>query len=186
MNTEYPLKKTFEQDFLTEDGANLFTLRYEQATMAEYHDFLSLGTDEQFLSVYSIIKQQIALLWWERIVFSIFNGYIPRSERWIDMEKVIVNVIANRFRTHKSIFEESKKWGKFLPSAGLAIVCQEYNLSPHELYNNYTLEQYTWMIDGIIYKGNEQTKEGQAKNKWALRDKEWAKKRAEETKKYFQ
>jgi len=40
------------------------------------------------------------------------------------------------------------------------------------LYNNYTLEQYTWMIDGIIYKKNEQTKKGQAKNKWALRNKE--------------
>jgi hypothetical protein len=30
---EYPVKKTFEQDFLTEDGKGLFTLKYEQATI---------------------------------------------------------------------------------------------------------------------------------------------------------
>jgi hypothetical protein len=96
-----------------------------------------------------------------------------------------VNIIANRFRTSKSIFDW-EKGGKFLPSAWLSIVCQEYNISPTELLKNHTLEQYTWMIDWIIYKWNEQTKEWKAKNKWATRDKDWAKRRAEETKKYFQ
>lgn len=102
---EYPIKKTFEQDFLSDKGKNLFTLRYEQATMEEYYEFQALSTEQKFLSVYSIIQRQISLLWWERILKWIFPNYISRVERGLDIEKLVVNIIANKFRTSKSIFE---------------------------------------------------------------------------------
>ncbi len=56
---EYPVKKSFEQDFLTEDGKGLFTLRYEQATIGEYYEWLALPDEEKYYSIYKFIRSQI-------------------------------------------------------------------------------------------------------------------------------
>lgn len=54
-----------------------------------------------------------------------------------------------------------------------------------KLRKEITLEQYMWMMDGIIFSNNEMTKEGQAINKYAIIDKDEVKKRAERTKQLF-
>lgn len=87
---------------------------------------------------------------------------------------------------YDSIYTEKGKKGKSgLYSANLSLVCKSYSIAPHDLYKHYTLEQYLWMLDGIIFQANEMTKEGQAKNKAALIDKEAIRLRTEKTKSLF-
>jgi hypothetical protein len=180
----YPLKKKYEQDFLTENWKGLFTLKYEQATIWEYYEYLALSDEEKFYSLYQIVRSQIPKTLLDKIGLFFFDSLVLQYEKGIDIPLVIQNIAINRFRTSKSIFENNEK-SKFLPSAWLSIVCLEFNLSPSELFANHTLEQFTFFIDGIIYKSNEQTKEGKSKNKWATRDKIWARERAKLTREAF-
>lgn len=92
---------------------------------------------------------------------------------------------------YKSIYEgKTSNNGKGKPkvglySANLSVVCQKYCIPPHDLYRHYTLEQYLWLLDGVIYQSNEMTKEGQAENRIAMLDKEAIRLRTEATKAAF-
>lgn len=59
-------------------------------------------------------------------------------------------------------------------------------MSPTDLFENYTLEQFMWLQDWIIFNMNEQDKEWQTENQIALVDKEEVKRRAEETRRAFE
>lgn len=191
-STEFPLKKTFEQDFISEKWDLLFTLTYEQATMEEYHNFFSKPSHDQMMEVYRMIKSQIKLTWMEKVLSKIFWWYRGHIERALEMDVIIQNVLANRFRTYESIYESvhwKKKWWssqKWLFSANLSIICQKYCISPTDLFKNYTLEQFMWLQDGVIFNMNMTDKEWQAENQIALVDKEEVKRRAEETRRAFE
>jgi hypothetical protein len=45
-----------------------------------------------------------------------FDSWVLSYEKGIDIPKIVQNLIANKFRTYKSLFESNEK-GKFLPSA---------------------------------------------------------------------
>lgn len=110
--------------------------------------------------LYDIIRKQIKRTLFEKIkdILKIERAY--KMEAQIDISLVIRNMIANRFRMYESIFTEKEKKGKNgLYSANLSLVCQKYCISPHDLYKNYTLEQYLWMLDGVIYQMNEMSEE---------------------------
>lgn len=190
--TDFPLKKTFTQEFITKDGKNLFTLKYEQATIEEYDEYMYLNVDQQVELMYNFVKKQIPLKLYEKILTYFIPGYISLLEQALDMPLIIKNISINRFRTYKSIFDDvpmilkkQDKGKKWLYSANLAWVCQKYNIDVIKLRKEVTLEQYMWMIDGIIFSNNELSKEGQAINKYALIDKDEVKKRAERTKELF-
>lgn len=192
-NTQFPLKKTFEQDFISEKWDLLFTLTYEQATMEEYHNFFNQSSENQMLEVYRMIKDQIKLTKMEKLLSKVFRWYRGHIERSLEVDIMIQNVLANRFRTYESIYESShekkKKSGssqKWLFSANLSIVCQKYCISPTDLFKNYTLEQFMWLQDGVIFNMNMTDKEWQAENQMALIDKEEVKKRAQATRKAFE
>lgn len=114
-------------------------------------------------------------------------------ERELDIALIIRNVLANKFRAYKSIFDalpENKNRAKGssggLESANLAIVCQRYNIDLFTLRRNATVEQYLWLLDGIVYLNNEMDgDEGKAKNIYCTVDREAAAKRAKETKDAF-
>lgn len=184
--TDFPLKKTFEQDFITESGKTLFTLRYEQATLTEYHEFFYLSQDDQVKAIYTLIRSQLKRTFFEKVLEFFWLHPVYKSESQIDMPLLFKNVVANRFRMYESIYTKKGNKGKSgLYSANLSMVCQKYCLSPHELYAKYTLEQYLWLMDWIIFQANEQSKEGQAENKMALIDKEAIRLRAERTRSLF-
>lgn len=185
--TDFPLKKTFEQDFINEWGDTLFTLRYDQATLHEYHEFFNLSQDERILELYKLVRKQVKRTLLEKVLdfFRIHRTY--KMEKVIDIQLVIKNIIANRFRIYDSIYTEKGKRGKSgLYSANLSIVCQKYCIAPHDLYKHYTLEQYLWMLDGIIYQANDMTTEWQGKNRMAMLDKEALRLRAQQTRKSFE
>lgn len=193
-NTEFPLKKNFSQDFISEDWKTLFTLTYDQATIEEYHEFFHQNLDQRMRELYLIIKRQIPLSLIEKMLTVIFGkNFRGKVERSLNLENMCLNILENRFRTYESIY----KWvehlrensgnsdKKVLFSANLSLVCQKYCMSPSELFKNFTLEQYMWLQDGIIFNINESDKKWQAENQLALVDKEEVKKRAEETRKAF-
>lgn len=197
-NTDFPLKKTFEQDFLSDKWELLFSLIYEQSTMAEFHEFFAKSSHEQMMEVYRMIKKQIKLTWMEKLLSFVFWWYRGHIERSLEMDVIIQNVLANRFRTYESVYNqtehlrksEENSWNiekKVLFSANLSIVCQKYCIDPATLMKEFTLEQYMWLQDGVIFNVNEQEwKKWQAENQMALVDKEEVKKRAAATRKAFE
>lgn len=185
----YPLKKTFTKEFVDKKGKKIFSITYQQATIAEYHEFFAKNSEEQFAEMYQIIHSQAKLSLFEKIIQFFFPKFPWKIERALDLQKEISEIISNRFRTWKSVFdngEEKKKQPNWLYSAGISILCEKYNLSPHELFEKYTLEQYSWLMDWIIFIANESSDEWKQKNHLALVDKESIKKRAEETRKAFE
>ena len=137
------------------------------------------------------IKKQIPLSIFEKVLNAIFPGYQWKFERSMDMESEITEVMQNKFRVYKSVYDEVNKrkwesWKKFLYSANLAIVCQKYCISPIELFKEFTLEQYMWLQDWIVFLANEIDDEWKMENQIALIDKEEVKKRAQETRKAFE
>lgn len=105
-NTDFPLKKTFEQEFITETGDNLFVLRYEQATIDEYDEHMYMSPDNQYRSILSLIRKQIPYSWKEKIIRFFFPRYISIIERSVDIDLIIKNVEINRFRVYTSIFSD--------------------------------------------------------------------------------
>lgn len=71
--TEYPLRKNYEQDFLSEKGRKLFTLKYQQATMEEYHEFFALSETDRIKQLYDIFHRQCPLSFTEKILAFIFK-----------------------------------------------------------------------------------------------------------------
>lgn len=192
-STEFPLKKIFEQDFLSENWCNLFTLKYQQATMKEYHEFFAQTHEDQMQELYLIVKKQIPLTFLEKILSLIFRWLRWKIERSLDIDVMIQNILENRFRTYESVYTKTahlRKWGnsnkKALFSAGLSIVCQKFCMSPTDLFENYTLEQFMWLQDWVMFNINEWDKEWQMENQVALVDRDEVKKRAEETRKAFE
>lgn len=190
--TDFPLKKTYEKTFTLWERS--FVLKYEQATIAEYHEFFAKSHGEQIQELYQEIQSQIQLSTTEKILSFIFQWYRWSLERSMDMDKELIEVMENKFRTYKSVYEEvnqRKSWGskqssKSLYSANLSIVCQKYCIDPFSLFKNFTLEQYMWLQDWVVFIANESDKEGKMENQLALIDKEEVKKRAEETRKAFE
>lgn len=189
-NIDFPTRKTFEQDFIFQDKI-LFTLKYQQATLQEFFDFNEKNPEEQYLELAEILTRQIPYTFIEKILKKLFKYYRTRFERSIDVEKVVQNIQKNRFRVYESIFKEydekrAKKWNwKGFFAKGLKDICQWYSTSIWEVMNTLTLEQFLYLSDGLRYEENDSTKGGKSINNYALRDKEWAKKRAEETRKAF-
>lgn len=192
MKTDFPNIKTYEQDFIlkSKKTKHLFTLRYKQATLWEYFEFYSKTPQEQFLELYEIIRWQIPYTLKEKILKKLFRWYKTKLEKLIDYDKIVINIMNNRFRIYESIFSKvkakGKKWDKWLLSVSLLKVCKHYSTSLSDLLNNFTLEQFFWLLDWVVYNTNSQYKEGQKMNKEALQDKEEIKKRAEQTKKAFE
>lgn len=167
--------------------------------MAEFHEFFAQSHDRQMKEVYSLIKSQIPLTFFEKCMRIIFwNTFRGKIERSLDIDKMIQNVLANRYRTYESVYNqtehlrksEENSWNiekKVLFSANLSIVCQKYCIDPATLMKEFTLEQYMWLQDGVIFNVNEQEwKKWQAENQMALVDKEEVKKRAAATRKAFE
>lgn len=187
--TDYPVKKTFSQDFILKDKT-LFTLEYEQATINEFFEFYSLSPEKQILEIKKLINKQIPKTFLDRLKKKLNIFYKTKIEKLIDYDKIILNVIWNKFRMYKSIFSdvkvsEKKMTDKWLFSVSVSTICMNYCISPKELLENFTLEQFFWFLDWVTYKWNLQSKEGQNINKLALVDKEAVKKRLEDTKKAF-
>lgn len=187
---EFPTRKNFEQDFIFQDKI-LFTLKYKQATLQEFFDFYEKTPEDQFIELAEIIVEQIPYTLFQKILKKIFPWYRTAFQKAIDIEKVVKNIQANRFRIYESIFKEydekqaKKGTGKWFFATGLKQICSWYATSISEVMNTLTLEQFLYLSDGLRFEANEMSKEGKWINKYALRDTEGAKKRAEETRKAF-
>lgn len=192
-NTRFPSIKTFEQDFINPNWKILFSIKYQQATLKEYYDFLEKSQQEQFQELYNIIQSKIKYSFFDRIMKFFYKNYKSKIEYWLNIESCILSIIENKFRSYESIFNKVKSrmqntwWNNIwsIDQIGLLMICKEYNISPTDLLNNYTLEQYFWFLDWIEWVNNSQSKEGLFINKEAIKDKEAIKKRAEQTKKAF-
>lgn len=190
MRTNFPLKKTFEQDFLNKKWDKIFTLKYEQATISEYYEYLTLSPEEQTHLLYWILKSQVKLSFFEKIMTFFFKNYVWKIEKWLKVNEILINIFQNKFRFYKSIFDwlrkidRKSKWS--IESAWLSAICKNYCISPTDLMKNYTLEQYFWFLDWIEWNNNAISEEWKAINNMAIIDKEAIKKRADETKKAFE
>lgn len=186
--TIFPLKKTFEKDFIDKKWKLLFTLRYDQATLKEYYEFINKNPQEQFLELYKILQESIKYGFFTRFLKKVNKNYQTSWESALNISSITNDILVNRYRVYKSIFEglRSEKKGKWsIESVVLASICEKYNISPTELMEKYTLEQYFWFLDWLEWIWNSYSKEWEFINQKALIDKEAIKKRTEETKARF-
>ncbi len=188
-----PLKKQFIKDIIL-DNRIKHTIQYEQATIKEFYEFYSLSEEEQTIELLSIIKKDIHYNRIDRILKKIYPKYITHLELLIPYQKIMAEILSTKFRTMESLYKDSDKYDtrktkakttRVLGRNSYANVCKFWNLSFTELIENYTLEQFIWLADWVIYENNAGSKEWQFVNNMALRDTEWIKKRLEENKKLF-
>lgn len=182
---EYPLRKKFEKPMVNSDFKTLFILHFEQATIEEFHEFMALDMVEQLDCILGMILEQCPRNFMQKILWKwwIYFG----NERLIRdglkygewVQEFIQEIIAAKFRMYKSIFEEQKDEKeidetKAIPYATtVANICEMFNINwPEELFKNYTIEQYYWMVDGMILRSNTYTEDGKATNERALTIKE--------------
>ncbi len=186
--TIFPLKKTFEKDFIDKRWKLLFTLRYDQATLKEYYEFINKNPQEQFLELYKILQENIKYGFFTRLLKKVNKNYQTSWESALNISSITNDILVNRYRVYKSIFEglrSEKKWKWSIESVVLSSICEKYNISPTELMEKYTLEQYFWFLDWLEWIWNSYSKEWEFINQKALIDKEAIKKRTEETKARF-
>lgn len=189
MKNNFPIKKTFVQPFLNIKWKLLFTLKYEQASIWEYYEYINKSPEEQSMELYNILIKQIKLSFFEKIFKYINKNYQWKIEKLINFEDIMVWIFKNRYRFYESIFiwlrktDRKNKWS--IESAWLSNICKWYNVSPTDLLKNYTLEQYFWFLDWLEWISNSMTDEWIAINNMAIIDKEAVKKRADETKAKF-
>lgn len=194
----FPAKKSYEQDILDIKWKKLFTFSYDQASIEEYHEYISLTSWEQIsFCIWELQKhipntffQKVCKYFWfsqsiERKILTDF--FLDKDKFWIFLE----TFLSNKFRKYTSIFEwintGSSDNDVWIYNSNVKIICTEYNISwPLDLFKNYTLEQYYWMLDGILFESNKYSKEWKWVNKQAIIDKQEVKRRAEETKKAFE
>lgn len=188
--TEFPLRKTFKKEVLILKKWKIwrrFDYSYKQATISEFHEFFWKSQEEQITELYDEIHRQIPLSHFERFL-SIFFNIRWKIERNIDIEKEIFEMMENKFRTYQSIFSWTQEgsWWPSLYSANVAIICQKYCISPIALFEGFTIEQYIWLQDGVIFLANSADENWKIENKKAVTDKEAIKKRAEATRQAFE
>ena len=189
MKTNFPIKKTFEQDFLNIKWDTIFTIKYDQATILEYYEYINKSQEEQTIELYNILKKFIKYSLKDKILMFLNKNYVNKIERWLKISEILVSIFQNRYRIYESIFkwirkvDKKNKWA--IDSAWLSNICKTYNISPTDLMKNYTLEQYFWFLDWIEWINNSMDKEWQFINNLAIVDREAIKKRAEETKQKF-
>lgn len=188
-----PLRKTFEQDFFDIRWKKLLTIKYEQATILEYYEYINKTTDEQLQEIQKIIEPLFKMSFLDKIKLVFNKNYQTKLIKWADIEWLILSVMQNRYRWYESIFTDIKKriwtkkgWKWVIDSVWIMMICKNYNMSPTDLLNNYTLEQYLWLLDGIERYNNAQTKKWQAINNLAVIDKDAVKKRLEKNKQQFE
>ncbi len=185
-----PPKRTFEQDFILENK-NLFTLKYEQATLQEFFEFYGKSKEIQIQELLELINSQIPFSNLERVKKRLIKNYKTEIEMIIDYEKLLINILNNRFRTHNSMFEwvsTGTSWKKTpsLMRNSFAQVCNFWNVSFDDLIEKYTIEQFLWLLDWVRFENNNQSKDWKNINYMAMQDVDGRKKRAEETKKAFE
>lgn len=189
MKNSFPNKNTFHQDFLNIKGDNIFTLKYDQATIWEYYEYINKTPEEQTKELYSILKNQIKDSLKDKILRYFNKYYVNKIEKWLKVDEILVSIFQNRYRVYESIFNWIRKVDKknkgSIDSAWLSNICKSYNISPTDLMKNYTLEQYFWFLDWIEWINNSSDDEWKAINNMAIIDKKAVKIRAEETKRKF-
>ena len=108
---DYPPKKTFVQDFVSK-GAVAFSVRYDQATLAEFFEFTAKDPETRMEEVIESVRAQLPTTRKERIMRKIFPRYATRFERSVDWPTVVSSVVANRFRSYDSAFDSVPSQGK--------------------------------------------------------------------------
>ena len=139
------LKKTYRLEILGKD------LVYEQLSMYDCIEFL-----------WTINEEKTPIEDW---AFNFINQRIKISKK--DMKKInITKFMDVMFDTaFKSFFNSSKKGSKYPFEAYIMFLSEKFNLDPDTLIKRYTPEQITYLVNGVIYNNNEQTKQGQARNR---------------------
>jgi len=139
------LKKTYRLDLLGK------TLVYEQLSMYDCIEFL-WQINEESIEIeqwaYNFIRQRIKIT--------------KKEFKQIDVEKFMQVMFDTAF---KSFFNSSKKGSKYPFEAYVMFLSEKFSLDPETLMKRYTPEQISYFVEGIIYNNNEQSKEGQRRNK---------------------
>ena len=151
------LRKDFELDVLWK------TFKYKQLTFQECLDF-----------DFEMRKKDFDVSKW---AYNLLKHTISKKEFYtINLQKFLDVYLDTAMRGFYS--KKTSKWWKEAPTSSFIVwVCKYLKITPKE-YLEYTPEAINYLVEGMIWNLNEQTKEWQRKNKISLMSKdtkEWNK-----------
>lgn len=133
---DYPLREKFSLDITHEDQK--ITLEYEEASMEEMFEFIASNQTEWILKKFSdqILPEAMVVL-------------LP------NIQQTILDTL------FKGCFsaEQKNERPKTIFASILVYLAEKCNLPPHILLKKYTYRQFSYLLDGIVWNANEQTKE---------------------------
>lgn len=143
------LRKTYQLEVLWQ------TCTYEQFSMYECLEFSYMIQQKDFKIedwIYNFLKDKIEIK--------------PTDLINIDLDKfmkVLFDTAFKGFFSDKKDKKEAKDWMPF--EAYIMFLAEKFSLNPDDLVKKYTPEQINYYTEWIIYNLNEQTEEGQKRNK---------------------
>jgi len=150
----FPIRKSYIKEIIDEKGNKTASLKFEQATVYERYEFATAKNPNSVL--FKFIDDNIEFITKRNndkreIILQIIN------------QDFINDIVETRFKLHDSIFKgwRGRKW---IEQASIVFVCKELWIEPHDLIHNYTMEEYQFYLDGVVYNMNEWSKEGRLLN----------------------
>lgn len=179
---DYPLLK--EYILKIETTLWYIFLKYEQATMFENMRLASKTQEEVYARIQEFIESRIEYKYYLPRKWYEWSGlyykrclYHQSLMLWeLDIKEIVDTIIETRFKNYKSIFEwvekiksktDNRPW---IYQNTVESICSWYNIQwPDDLFRKYTLEQFQWMTDWLIFKSNEYTDEWKIMNDRAIK-----------------
>jgi len=164
----FPIKKEYKKIIVDSKWNKIASIEYEQATMYERYKFVY--SEKQWNEIIDFVLQNIV---YEKNIYKLKENDIVSNllQGWF-----VDELMDTRYKTYKSIYEGGAWWRKAIEQANIVFVCKELWISPHDLIHNYTMEEYQYYLDGVIYNANESYKEWQQINDMArMKADKWTK-----------
>jgi len=154
---EFELKINIKKKILFFNKTKIILLKYKEASVLEVIEFLQL--EKQIIEYFSdfILKNSNATkkdLW--KIILNFDKIWEKINNTFLKFENK--NTIK---KTNNSKNSETISWF----NSYLVILSEKLNIDPLELLKKYTLRQFNYLTEWIIYNANDKTKEWKQKNR---------------------
>lgn len=186
---DFPERKDFERDIKDSKWNIIHTMKYKQSTLSEYLSYIDMDSEKKVEYCLNIVFDWIKITLYDKFLRLFVKWFESRKKDklmnilfWKKDEKtriisdVIESITNTVFRSYDSIYDWitlPKSGRPSIYSSNVKSICKQYNIPwPLKLFDEYTLEQYQWMIDWNIFDNFELEDKTKVINDRAL-NKEW-------------
>lgn len=183
---DFPLEKEYIREIRNQKWKLLHTIKYKQASLLEYMEFLALSEDQKWELCIEIILNWIEDSFYDKIYRFFKKDHLGfKKHKIIDIiysnniiKDLVDSIINTKFKHYKSIYDwvitEKQESRPSLYASNIQAICKQFWINgPNELFNKYTLEQYQWLVDWSIFTNNEMDEKKKKINDRAINKRDW-------------